>query len=419
MKKYIALFLSLFLLAGCQQAETPATERETTTEATTETAEKSETGELVITDEMPKGIVPVEDWEEYFPEHVAMFQKNAEMVKTTYGGSEPIDYLEEHPYLKLFYEGYGFSKQYDRARGHVYALEDVLGTARPKRGASCLACKVSEFNVDLQEDPTLNLANFEEYAKENVTVGFTCFDCHGETPGQTNISRAHLTTAIEEYPKTTIADQSMSCAQCHVEYYMTPDENATTLPWSKGLGAEEAFAYYEGIEFSDWEHPTTGAKMLKAQHPEVETFDGSIHEEKGLSCLSCHMPQVEENGKTVSSHHWTSPLKNAEASCLPCHSNMDEEGIVKLAESMQKPVVERTEEVAKEIKSFIMALGEKKDSLPPETLEKLQGVHREAQFYWDYVFVENSEGFHNNKKALEYLDHASTLVQEAMSDLNQ
>ncbi|MBQ6146505.1 MAG: ammonia-forming cytochrome c nitrite reductase subunit c552, partial [Clostridia bacterium] len=42
-----------------------------------------------------------------------------------------VDYLDQDPYLKNIYEGFGFAKEYGSARGHEYTLEDVAKTARP------------------------------------------------------------------------------------------------------------------------------------------------------------------------------------------------------------------------------------------------------------------------------------------------
>lgn len=406
------LIIIAFVMVGCK-AETPKP-------ATTETAEKPTAGEaeVVSSKEMPKGIVPVEDWAEHYPEVVATFMKNSEMKATTYGGSEPHNYLEKYPYLKKFYEGYVFAEQYDRARGHVFALDDVVNTARPKKGASCLDCKVSEYAQALEKDKTVAMANFEQFVADNVTVGFTCYDCHGEEPGVVHLNRAHLITAMEENDYSEMfTDRQLSCAQCHVDYYMTMEENLTTLPWGAELGAETAFADHEADEFFDWEHPTTGAKLIKAQHPETETFEGSIHDKAGLDCISCHMPVIEVDGEKIKSHHWTSPLFTVKESCFKCHSDLDEEGIVKLAESIQKPIVDKTEEVALELEAYINKLAEKKaaGAINEEDLAKCQAIHREAQFYWDYVFVENGEGFHNNKKQEGYLVHAEELINQGLA----
>lgn len=368
-----------------------------------------------------QGIKPVEEYEKDYPEKVAMFKANDKMSMTKYGGSEPVDYLEKYPYLKNFYDGYGFSKEYKRARGHVYAVEDVLSTSRPKKGASCLACKTSEFNEALLKDKNVSAANFEEFAKEHVKVGFTCYDCHSDKPGEIDVNRVHIMEALkEEKVEGKIEGKELACAQCHTEYYMTEEGNHVALPWSNGLGCDEAFEYYEKNAFADWEHPKTGAKLLKAQHPEVETFQGSIHDGMNMTCADCHMPEVEVDGKKVSSHTWTSPLKNdIKNVCLKCHSNSSEEDLKKAVESIQEKVTNRTDEVAVKLDNFINELAKKKESgkLKDAELEKMQHIHREAQFYWDYVFVENGEGFHNAKKQIKYLDHADELLDQAMKEL--
>lgn len=413
----LTLALAMVLFTGCGNQEKPAEEpsNDVSTEVSTDLGSSDEDSKVVATKDFPKEIAPIEDYKEAFPEHVHSFEKNSEMEKTTYGGSVQVDYLEEYPYLRTFYKGYGFEKQYDRARGHIYALDDVINTKRPKAGASCLACKVSIFNEELVDNPSLSAMDFDEYVNSHDIVGFTCFDCHRDTPGKVQINRQHLKDYLEENPDEDYLNGSMlACAQCHVEYYMTRDEKTVKLPWSEGLGADEAYAYYQESGFYDWEHELTGAKVLKAQHPETETFYGSVHQMAGLDCLTCHMPQVEQDGEKISSHHWTSPLKTPEESCLPCHKDQTADQIVKLAESIQKPVVEKTDSVGETLEAYIKDLQALIESgnLDQKTKEDLQDIQREAQFYWDYVFVENSEGFHNQKKALKYLDHSEELIQK-------
>lgn len=429
LKKYTILSIALagvIFSTGCNNDSGNGQEPSSTeeTESVSEViSSEDEESEVVATKDFPKEIAPVEDYEEAFPAHVHSFEKNSEMEETTYGGSVPVDYLEEYPYLVTFYKGYGFEKQYDRARGHVYALEDVIDTDRPKAGASCLACKVSTFNEENIEDPATSAMDFDEFIENHPDmVGFTCFDCHGDTPGEVQINRQHLVNAIEENPEEDyLTGDLLACAQCHVEYYMTNDEKIVTLPWTGGLGADEAFAYYEESDFYDWEHELTGAKVLKAQHPEVETYFGSVHQEAGLDCLDCHMPEVEVDGEKISSHHWTSPLKTPEESCLKCHSDQTAEEIVKLAESVQKPVVEKTDSVGLELEAYINDLANliEQGNLDEDTKEELQAIQREAQFFWDYVFVENSEGFHNQEKALKYLDHSEELINKGNDLIKQ
>src|SRR5690606_24741833 len=67
------------------------------------------------------------------------------------------------------------------------------------------------------------------------------------------------------------------CAQCHVEYYFRGPEKTLTYPWHNGIKVEEIEQYYDEQEFSDWTHGVTGAPVLKAQHPEFETWSQGIH----------------------------------------------------------------------------------------------------------------------------------------------
>lgn len=407
-KLFRGLFLTTALglvLTGC------GTDQQTGTKP----VEKETDNGVVAMKEFPTDIAPVEDYSEAFPAHVASFMKNAEMEETTYGGSVPVDYLVEYPYLTTFYKGYVFEKQYDRARGHVYALEDVVNTKRPKASASCLACKVSIYDQELLKDPSVSSMDFHEFMETHHVEGFTCFDCHGDTPGEVQVNRYHINKALENNPEEEYLDGNiLACAQCHVEYYLTPDEKLVQLPWDHGLGADEAYAYYQEKEFYDWEHELTGAKVLKAQHPEVETYYGSVHQELGMDCMACHMPQVEVEGEKITSHHWTSPLKYPEESCLKCHTDQTADEIIKMAEDVQKPVVEKTDAVGKELEGFINKLADivQNNKADEGTIAQLQDIHREAQFYWDYVFVENSEGFHNQQKSLDYLNHSEELVQK-------
>jgi len=57
--------------------------------------------------------------------------------------------------------------------------------------------------------------------------------------------------------------------------------------------------------------------------------------------------------------------------------------------------------------------------LPDEVLEQLREIHRNSQFMWDFVFVENSEGFHNSQKTHKNLDNARELITEGIEILEE
>lgn len=362
----------------------------------------------------PEGIVPPQAWADKYPSIVASFEKNAEMTATTYGGSEPYSYLEKYEFLSSFYDGYGFSKQYDRARGHVYTLEDVLETDRPKKGASCFACKSPDFVEQLNSQGVeFNSMKFEE-ASKYMTNSITCYDCHMEEPGTINLTLTHLTDKLENVDRK-YKDTTLACAQCHVEYYQDPETIAITLPWNNGLDADSMIAYYDERGYSDWIHPQTGTPLLKAQHPEFETYQTGTH--GNLSCIDCHMEETEEYGEAVKAHQWTSPLLTSmEDTCIKCHTADTKESLTAKVEAIQKPVYEKTLAVADNISRLIDELSKavKEGTKTEEELDAVRKLHREAQFKWDFVFVENGEGFHNQELAHKLLDEANQLALEGL-----
>ena len=50
-----------------------------------------------------------------------------------------------------------------------------------------------------------------------------------------------------------------------------------------------------------------------------------------------------------------------------------------------------------------------------EQLDAVRALNRKGQFYWDFVFVENSEGVHNSKLTEKCLDQAEEAVDPALA----
>ncbi len=118
--------------------------------------------------------------------------------------------------------------------------------------------------------------------------------------------------------------RSFVCGQCHVEYYCGP-KLMLFFPWAQGLRVEQIEATYDrttfadGQRFYDWQHAETGAELLKAQHPEFETWSQGIHARAGVACADCHMPYQREGALKVSDHWVRSPLLNVSRACQACH----------------------------------------------------------------------------------------------------
>lgn len=114
-------------------------------------------------------------------------------------------------------------------------------------------------------------------------------------------------------------------------------------PWRYGLDPESLMkaALEDGYEMAV--NPETGIANFQANHPEVEIFQGSVHQELGMTCVDCHGVKMQgENGEFTSHGFSESPLENPEALeyCLTCHSSQG----VKDAEAMKEFVAGRPEE---------------------------------------------------------------------------
>ena len=95
----------------------------------------------------------------------------------------------------------------------------------------------------------------------------------------------------------------------------TGEGKTLTFPWDKGLTADNALAYYDEIGWSDFTHKLTGAKVVKAQHPDWETYSQGVHAREGVQCADCHMPYMREGSVKVSDHWVRSPLTNINNAC--------------------------------------------------------------------------------------------------------
>ena len=375
--------------------------------------------------------ITASDWSAIYPDIVVSWGKNAD-------NEVVVDYLELDPYLVEIYEGYGFAKDYGSARGHNYTLTDVEKTKRPHGMANCLTCKTPNFTklVNDEGDEVYSRPFDEVYAQitENGGETVSCYTCHGNNPGNGTQPKENL-TVTHGYIKlalgenlSTIDPGVLACGQCHIEYYFDPTTKATRMPHSsvESMTPEATYDYYTEIGFSDWTQESTGAKMLKVQHPEMETVLLGKHAGV-LNCADCHMP-VEQNTNTQNvyhSHTLVSPLENKSLleSCLACHkdlgaNNADE--MVTFVKNIQARITAEETRVGNLLMEFKRALAKANQdgTLGEETLEEVRELYRKAQWFFDYCYVENSEGAHNSELSTRCLNTAEQFINEGMALLN-
>ena len=372
------------------------------------TAQVVETGSGVT-------VLSAKDWAEEYPEIYTSYLANEENTAIH-------DYTKDYPMLPVVYEGMAFSKFYGSARGHVYTVEDVTSTGRPHGLANCFSCKTPDFTAKVNElgDAAYTIP-FEDMLAE-VNESISCYNCHANTGDELVVTHTYLSDALgEDLQKVDPA--TLSCGQCHVEYYFAPANKATTLPY-QGLATmtpDAILDYYnrtivDGQPFADYTNPRTGVRQIKVQHPEFETYmgEGSVHRDE-FTCADCHMGEaVAADGTTYISHTWLSPLENEalmSGTCAECHTDLVGE-----VRAIQEETERRTYAIGYLLEGLTEKLvkavesGEYSDA----ELNAIRAVARDAQFYWDFVMVENSEGAHNSQLNAECLDKAEALANKAM-----
>ena len=258
-----------------------------------------------------------------------------------------------------------------------------------------------------------------------MTQPIGCYTCHGDdggNGGQMVVTHQYVNEALGENV-STINPASLSCGQCHIEYYFTPSDSETMMPYHSAaeMTPEAILAYYDSIDFYDWEQPGTGTRMLKAQHPELETYLQGKHASM-LSCADCHMPvKTTDGGAEYHDHHLVSPLTNETllAKCATCHGSA--ENIVARVREIQSGVTARETEVGNRLSALKDRLAQAvaDGTVGEDKLNEVRKLHREAQWYFDFCYVENSEGAHNSSLAYRCLDTADAKIAEANALLDE
>ncbi len=401
------------------------------------------------------------EWQDTYPHEFASFMQNDQNIAD-------VDYLEEYPFLSTLYAGNAFSKAYEGARGHTYALEDVAATARAPQLANCLSCKTPQMNALIASgDESVYSLPFQdvlELTKEPVG----CYTCHENTGSELVVTNVFLNNALGD-DVDAVAPENKVCGQCHDEYYFDPTTKATMLPYTsletmtpdailayyndmgfsdytdpqtgvqfvkvqhpdfetvlgegnslETMTPDAILAYYNDMGFSDYTDPQTGVQFVKVQHPDFETVlgEGNKMAAMGYTCADCHMgTSTDADGTEFADHFLRSPLENDELianDCSQCHKDLAGE-----VEAIQKATDERVRTIGQKLADLTETLAAAKEAgtVSDEDFEKIADLNRTAMFYWDFVFVENGDGAHNSALANDCLDKAEAAVDEALGML--
>lgn len=372
-------------------------------------------------------------WGENFPRQYQSWLQTADTsFKSKYNGSAFIDMLGVDPRMVILWAGYGFSKDYTQARGHLHAIEDMRETLRvgsPMGGEkspmpnTCWTCKSPDVPRLMSEiGPAEFYRGTWETKGHEIVHSIGCADCHDAKTMNLRISRPALIEAFERNGKdiNTVSHQEMRtlvCAQCHVEYYFNKKTvegvDYLTFPWDKGMTVDAAEEYYDEIEFSDWTHSVSKAPMLKAQHPGYEIYLTGTHASRGVSCADCHMPYMSEGGQKFTNHHIQSPLNNINASCQVCHRE-ETERLIKDVYSRQDKIIENRDKL--EI-LLVRAHFEAKKAwdlgASDVQMKEILTDIRHSQWRWDYAAAGHGNSFHSPVETLRIISAGLVQAQDA------
>jgi len=276
-------------------------------------------------------------------------------------------------------------------------------------------------------DGPTGLYGFAKANNQDQPVG--CVDCHDPATMQLRVTRPALinglaalkaSEGIANYDvnkdATTQEMRTYVCAQCHVEYYFAPaapagttapadapKANTLTFPWKYGSDIDSIFAYYTnpdnfpatGKPFTDFTNDLTGANVLKAQHPEFESWSEGVHAANGVTCADCHMPYQRVGNQKVSNHDVQSPMNDINGTCGTCHTASDASLRAQVT-TIQARYTASRDQAMDALTQFIDAIAAAKASgtVPQSQIDAALTYQNKASFYADYGYSENSYGFH-------------------------
>lgn len=348
---------------------------------------------------------------ENYPREYESWIKTADTTfQSEFNGSSVVDVLAQRPEMVILWAGYAFSKDYGTPRGHMHAVEDIHHTLRTgapmssdegPQPATCWTCK----SPDVPR--LMDSLGIAEYYKgtwaslgQEVVNPIGCADCHEAETMNLKISRPGLIEGFrnsgQDIHKVSQQEmRSLACAQCHVEYYFSPEGKYLIFPWHNGLTVEGGEQYYDSIRFADYTHKLSRAPIIKAQHPDYEIYKTGIHAQRGVSCADCHMPYVSEGGIKYISHHVRSPLASINNTCQVCHRE-SEETLRTAVFERQRSANEIRNRVEKELATaHIEAKFAWEKGATEAQMEEVLQLLRQSQWRWDYAVASHGGSFHS------------------------
>jgi len=344
-------------------------------------------------------------------------------------------------------------------KGPDFKMTETAKAGNP----TCIQCKTSDhilkwkFMGDKDPKATWDRTSDVVAVAKDTQHSVGCIHCHDPHGTQPRVVRDALIQAIADKGATMFAgkdgktdlkvidfrgfrkigvlqkaDSRMLCAQCHVEYACGKgfnfsdgkpvgydDQRTNHIPLK---GPKELLEHYKKTQnFYDFNHAVTGARLVKLQHPEAETFSGSVHDKAGVTCADCHMPPVKNKlGKPYRTHMMIRPKSHIKESCLRCHPQYTVEQKLYQIDGIQNYTRGKMRKaeywLGQLIDTYAVA---KRWGVDEATLAQAREKHEAAHVLWEWWTAENSDGFHNPSLARDTLGMSIAISKEGVAILKK
>ncbi len=210
----------------------------------------------------------------------------------------------------------------------------------------------------------------------------------------------------------------MVCAQCHVEYHFDGKNKAVKFPWDDGMKVEDMEKYYDAITFADWTNSLSKTPMLKAQHPEYETWSVGIHGKNNVTCIDCHMPKVQNaDGKLYTDHKIGNPFDNFPQTCANCHTQ-DKAALQNVVAERKKAINGLKIKVEDQLVHAHFEAKAAWDAGATEAeMKPILSDIRHAQWRWDLAIASHGIHMHAPEEGLRMLGIAMDKAADARTKL--
>ena len=178
-------------------------------------------------------------------------------------------------------------------------------------------------------------------------------------------------------------------------------------------------AHEDEDKVKEWDHAESGAPVIKARHPEFETWNQGIHARSGVACADCHMPYMREGGLKISDHNVRSPLLNINRACQTCH-RWPEQELKDRVEEIQTRFFDTRNIALDALMDLIHDIqAAKRAGASGAELAEAWQWQRKAQFYIDFLVSENSMGFHADQYSVKSMAEAINFCRQGQLSLRR